>query len=219
MIQYWFGIDSNGENTQPGSGLPQSTSRVKGYLTYEDLGNNSYKVTANGYNGSTVTDSVTVTFEVDDRTPVYVASFWGAADRNNIQIGLYNVLTKEYVAQNDLPDLASATIVVDGNTFSVDNSETVTNNSGASVNAINKIDAAREGNPGAITWDGTQIVAAGGGAYQIYFKNGADTPKVIPANSSATYGIGNWTTATGGTTEISLELGDLIIVAYHGKIG
>ena len=214
VIQYWFGIDSNGENTQPGSGLPQSTSRVKGYLTYEDLGNNSYKVTANGYNGSTVTDSVTVTFEVDQRTPVYVASFWGVADRNNIQISLYNAVTGEYVAEGDLPELDSATITVNGTNYSVSGSDKKTDKDGNEVDAISTIASGAD----AITWGGSQIVAAGNAAYKIFFKNNSDTPKVIPAGSSATYGIGNWTTASGGTTKISLELGDLIIVAYHGTI-
>ena len=215
VIQYWFGIDSNGENTRPGSGLPQSTSKVKGYLTYEDLGNNSYKVTANGYNGSTVTDSVTVTFEVDQRTPVYVASFWGVANKNNIQISLYNAVTGEYVAEGDLPELDSATITVNGTSYSVSGSDKKTDKDGNEVDAISTIASGA----GAITWDGSQIVAAGDAAYKIFFKNDSDTPKVIPAGSRATYGIGNWTTASGGTTKINLELGDLIIVAYHGTIG
>ena len=215
VIQYWFGIDSNGENTQPGSGLPQSTSRVKGYLTYEDLGNNSYKVTANGYNGSTVTDSVTVTFEVDNSTPVYVASFWGAANRNNIQISLYNAVTGQYVAKDDLPELDSATITVDGNSYTVSNGDKKQDSNGNEVDAIGKID---QGAGAIVDGEGNTIVTTGSAAYKIFFGDGNATDMIIPNGANTVYNISNWTSAVSGSPEISFELGDLIIVAYHGTI-
>ena len=42
---------------------------------------------------------------------------------------------------------------------------------------------------------------------------------IIPNGANTVYNISNWTSAVSGSPEISFELGDLIIVAYHGRIG
>ena len=72
---------------------------------------------------------------------------------------------------------------------------------------------------GVFTLSDTGFTVKGGGSrYPRANVNGV-LYQYIANDAKAVYNISNWTSAVSGNTGISFELGDLIIVAYHGTIG
>ena len=217
VILKWFGVYASGKSFVTGDDSKpyvSSTSKVTDYLTYEDLGNNSCKVTANGYNGSTVTDSVTVTFEVDNSTPVYVAYFWGLKDRNHVQVALKNVITGDFVAENDLPDISEAVITVNGDATTVSADSEVNGKDGSRVNSITTFEQeqATVGYPDG-TGTGNKVTY---GAYRIYLKDHATT-SADTVFSGTTQNWEKWFTAESGAS-LGFAFDNAIIIAAAGTM-
>lgn len=119
ILPHWFGVQLDGDKVGYGNGFI-GDGALDAKMISKSATSEVWEIVAKGYNGGK-DYTMTVTFNVDQTTPVYIAHFWVASDKGNVQIVLEDLTAQKKLSVADISrvitDPSQVSITVGGQPY------------------------------------------------------------------------------------------------------